>query len=62
MNTTTTNRKSYAIGTFFLICLTISLVCLVVAIMRGDEQGAALIFISVGLSGRSAALWLDKNL
>lgn len=62
MEATTTNRKVIVVGALVFICLIISLVCMAVAILRGDEQGAAIIFISVGLSGRSFALWLDKNL
>ncbi len=59
---TTTSRKAIVTGAFFSICLVISLVCMAVAIRRGDRQGAAIIFVSVGLSARSFALWLDRSL
>ncbi len=60
--TTKTNRKVITAGAIFAICLIISLVCMAVAIERGDKQSAVIIFVSVGLTARSVVLWLDKHL
>lgn len=58
MEATTNRRRRNVKIAILAICLIITLVCLAVAILRGDREGATLIFLSAGLTARSLAFGL----
>jgi hypothetical protein len=55
------SRKVIISGVIFAVCFIISLVCLAVLVERRDPA-AGFLFLSVGLSAKSAVFWMIDNL